>query len=227
MILPAVKIHGTLLLISFLLSSCDAAIVLDPNLNEAIRWYTGEAGYVDDTRARALLEQAVANNDALSVMWLARVYSTGRMTFPADKAKAIELATTVIDEVEELALAGNAEANFLIGTAYAEGLGKALDPGTAVMWYRQAAAQDHTLALHNIGNAYADGNGVPQNDAQAIVWWLRAATKGDAIPQLRLGEMYELGRGVTQDNAEALRWYRASANRGNSTAAAAILRLTP
>ncbi|NKB32759.1 MAG: hypothetical protein GKR91_06640 [Pseudomonadales bacterium] len=222
--MQASNIRFPLLLLILTLISC-VAIITDPDLTEAIRWYTGEAGRVDDVKARNLLERAAADGDALSVMWMARVYSTGRMTFAADKPRAIEIADTVIDEVERLANAGVGEANFLMGTAYAEGIGKPLDPVAAVAWYRKAAALENTLAQHNIGNVYASGTGVVQSDAEAINWWLIAAEKGDAIPQLRLGEMYEQGRGVNRDLEQAIYWYRESANRGNTNARQALIRL--
>jgi len=214
-----------MILISLLMVACANRLAPDPELTDAIRWYTGEAGTIDDARARSLLESAAADGDALSVMWLARVYSTGRMTYPADKARAVELATTVIDEVEELASAGVGEANFLMGTAYAEGLSVEADPIEAVAWYRRAAALDITLAQHNLGNVYATGTGVPQSDSEAVKWWLMAAEKGDAIPQFRLAEMYEQGKGVEKSLAQALTWYQESARRGNRNAAAALKRL--
>ena len=207
------------------LSVCSTAQHTDSGLLEAVRWYTGEAGMVDDRRARELLEGAASDGDALSVMWLARVYSTGRMTFAADKPRAIELAVAVIDEVEQLAMAGNAEANFLMGTAYAEGLGKPVDAAAAVYWYRRAAAAGVTLAQHNLGNVYESGTGVVQSDTEAARWWRLAADKGDAITQLRLGEAYEQGRGVERDLESALYWYQESARRGNQAATAALARL--
>ncbi len=224
-----VKTLAVVLLTCLLGLACSTSPALgpDPDLVDAIRWYTGEAGRVDDLRARNLLERALANEDALSVMWLARVYSTGRMTYEADKGRAVEIAGTVIDEVERRALAGVGEANFLMGTAYAEGLAKPVDPVEAVIWYRRAAARDITLALHNLGNVYAAGIGVPQSDAEAVRWWRLAAENGDAIPQFRLAQMYETGRGVAQNLDEALYWYRESARRGNASAAVALDRLEP
>ena len=205
--------------------SCASIDPLDPQLAESVRWYTGETGTVDDERARALLESAASDNDPLSVMWLARVYSTGRMTFPADKARAVSIAASVLPQVEALAEAGNAEAMFLMGTAYAEGLAKAQDPVTAIIWYRRAADQRHVLAQHNIGNAYASGTGVERSDEWAAYWWKLAAEQGDAIPQFRLAQLYERGQGVAQDMSLALRWYSDSARRGNSNAEQALLRL--
>jgi TPR repeat protein len=195
------------------------------SLAEAIKWYTGEMGMVDDRRARQLLESAVETGEPLAMMWLARVYSTGRMTFPADKPKAVTIAESVIAEIETLAHNANTEAMFLMGTAFAEGLAKPIDHSLAVFWYRQAADKGNTLAIHNMGNVYASGTGVPQSDEQAVKWWREAATKGDAIPQLRMATMYEQGRGVKRDLEQAVGWYSQSADRGNQAAAAALVRL--
>jgi len=215
----------TVFLLILFLTNCASRIDPDPELIEAIRWYTGEAGTVDDVRARSLLESAAADGDALSMMWLARVYSTGRMTYPADKATAVEIASSVIIEVERLALAGVGEASFLMGTAYAEGLAVPVDPVAAVAWYRKAAAENITLAQHNLGNVHAAGTGVEQSDSEAVRWWLLAAEKGDAIPQFRLAQMYEQGKGVQQDLELAEQWYRESASRGYQNAVIALQRL--
>ncbi len=45
---------------------------VEAKMQEAIRWYTGEAGYVDDAKARALLIEAVNLNYPLPQMWIAR-----------------------------------------------------------------------------------------------------------------------------------------------------------
>jgi uncharacterized protein len=199
---------------------------VDPRLYEAIRWYTGEAGHIDDPRARQLLEQAVEDGAVISVMWLARVYSTGRMTYPADKQQAVTLAAGVLPEIEALAQAGNAEAAFLLATAWAEGLGKQEDPEMALHWYRQAAAQGHVLARHNIGNAYFAAAGVEQSDVDAVYWWQLAADAGDAVPMYRLGTMYESGRGVAADKGQAMVWYQAAAQRGYPAAIEAVARMS-
>ncbi len=214
-------------LIVLLLASGHLVAQLDPHLEQAIDLYLGTSGTVNDPLAREHLEQAQLNGDALSVMWLARVYSTGRMTYPADKSRAREIANSIITAVEARAESGEAEAEFLMGTAFAEGLGKPVDPEQAVAWYRRAAGQGHILAQHNLGNVSFSGNGVPQSDERAVYWWTLAAEQGDAIPQFRLGQMYEQGRGVEQDLEQAIAWYQDSARRGNSNARAALARLRP
>ncbi|NNM33189.1 MAG: sel1 repeat family protein, partial [Gemmatimonadetes bacterium] len=124
----------------------------DVRLLQAIDWYTGVAGSVDDDRAKALLEEAAAKGDPLSTMWLARVYSRGRMGFEQDTAQARSLARGVIDEIEALARSGVLEAVFLMGTAYDEGLGRPMDPAQAALWHRRAAEGGHVLGSHNLGN---------------------------------------------------------------------------
>ena len=210
----------------FLLLSCSVPpTASDVLLAESIRWYTGENGQVDHVLARDLLEQSVAGGDSLSVMWLARVYISGRMTFPQDQYRAHKLANSVADEIEALAHEGNAEAMFLLGTAYAEGLGRTQDEFAGARWYRSAAEKGHTLAQHNLGNIYFEGIGIQQSDQLAVQWWTLAAKSGDTIPQVRLAEMFEQGRGVPKDISTALCWYRKAAQRGDKNAVAALVRL--
>ena len=197
----------------------------DPVLIEAIDWYTGVAGSVDNDRARELLEEAIAAGGPLATMWLARVHSTGRMGFPHDLEQAREIADRVIRDVQRAAESGVLEAVFLMGTAFDEGLGKPVDHERAALWHRRAAERGHVLGAHNIGNQYSEGRGVAVDPALAVEWWTLAAEQGDAITQLRLGESYEAGRGATRDLDAARDWYARAAAAGNQDARAALERL--
>lgn len=199
----------------------------DPTLLEAVDWYTGVAGTVDDARARALLEEAVAGGGPLSIMWLARVHSTGRMGFPRDEERAGQLAGSVIRDVQRAAESGVLEAVFLMGTACDEGLGGPVDAARAAVWHRRAAERGHVLGAHVLGNQYSEGRGVAEDPVLAVEWWTRAAEKGDAITQLRLGEAYEAGRGVARDLDAAREWYGRAAGAGNQQAGEALARLSP
>ncbi|MGE0812525.1 MAG: tetratricopeptide repeat protein [Vicinamibacterales bacterium] len=197
----------------------------DARLTEAIGWYTGTAGRVDDERARGLIDAAARDGDVLARMWVARAYSRGRLGYPRDPNRARVIAGQLLGAVRRQADAGSVEAAFLMGTAYDEGLGVNEDPAAALGWLQKAAAGGHTLAEHNIGNAYFAGRGVAADLAAAVTWWTKAAAKGDAVPQLRLGEAYETGRGVAVDLDSARRWYADAAARGNAAAKAALKRL--
>jgi uncharacterized protein len=221
----ALPVLPPVLLIALATAPSAAQPPADTRLVEAIGWYTGTRGLVDDAKARTLIETAAFEGNVLARMWLARLYSRGRAGYPNDPARAQAIAEQLVGAVQRQAAAGTLEAMFLIGSAYDEGLGVPEDPALAVGWFTKAAAAGHTLAEHNLGNAYAAGRGVAADPVQAAQWWLKAATKGDAVPQLRLGEAYEAGRGVAKDLAEARRWYDESARRGNADAAAALKRL--
>ncbi|MDE2783240.1 MAG: tetratricopeptide repeat protein [Gemmatimonadota bacterium] len=197
----------------------------DPVLLEAVDWYTGVAGAVNDERARELLEEAVAGGGALAAMWMARVHSTGRMGFPQDEERARRLAGSVVRKVQRAAESGVLEAVFLMGTAYDEGLGRPVDAERAAVWHRRAAERGHVLGAHVLGNQYSEGRGVAEDPALAVEWWTRAAEEGDAITQLRLGEAYEAGRGVGQDRDRALDWYGRASRAGNQQAREALARL--
>ena len=198
---------------------------LHPDLAEAVQWYTGETGTVDDARARALVERTAATGDVLARMWVARCLSRGRMGCPEDPVRARVVADSVLASVRALADAGEPEAVFLMGTAHDEALGVAEDAVEAARWYRRAAEAGHVLARHNLGNAYRAGRGVGQSDSLAVRWWRQAAEAGDAIAELRMGEMTEQGRGIEADLTAARAWYRRAAARGNARAAEALERL--
>jgi TPR repeat protein len=191
-------------------AAADAQPRQDSRVPEAIAWYTGTAGRVDDARARALIDAAATDGDVLARMWLARAWSRGRLGYLRDEARARAIADQMVGAVQRQAALGVVEAQ---------------DPAVAFGWFQKAAAGGHTLAEHNIGNAYAAGRGVPANPAAAVTWWTRAALKGDAVPQLRLGEAYERGTGVAADRGLARRWYADAAGRGNAAAKAALERL--
>lgn len=206
-------------------SQRQAVAPTDPRLQEAISWYTGVGGTVDDAKAHSLLLEALEDNDPISRMWLARCYSRGRMEFERDEQQAAVIAGEVLGQIEQLAARDVVEAVFLLGTAHDEGIGMPTDAGRAMAWFHRAADQNHVLAQHNLGNAYLAGRGVPQSDELAVYWWRRAADQGDAIPQWQLGKMYEAGRGVSANLPTALSWYRQSAARGNLSARQALERL--
>jgi len=190
----------------------------DPRLAEAIDWHTGVAGFVDDARALAMVsEVAEETNSPLARTWMARCAATGCMAVRPAGSSPSPGDVETLAEVRELALAGDAEAAFLIGSSLNEGWGPVVDAAEATLWYRRAAGSGHVLAARALGDAYVSGRGVEQSDSAAVEWWRRAADAGDATAQARLGEAYEIGRGVGRDPRQARAWYARSRERGGPT----------
>jgi TPR repeat protein len=105
-----------------------------------------------------------------------------------------------------MAESGDAAAQYLLGSLYAEGKGVEHDDATAFMWYQRAATQGDAAAQYNVGASYAAGAGVARNETEAAKWFRRAADQGVAFAQLNMGLLYAAGNGVPQDNVEALKW---------------------
>jgi uncharacterized protein len=105
-----------------------------------------------------------------------------------------------------LAEAGNATAQYLLGSLYVEGNGVEHDDATAFVWFQRAANQGDAAAQYNVGASYAGGTGVPKSYDDAAKWFRRAADQGVVFAQLNLGLLYAAGNGVPQDSVEALKW---------------------
>ena len=82
--------------------------------------------------------------------------------------------------IQELAEAGDADAQYSMGWMYDTGDGVPKDYAEAVKWYRKAAEQGHAVAQFNLGVMYADGEGVPKDMAEATKWIRKAAEQGNA-----------------------------------------------
>jgi TPR repeat protein len=120
-----------------------------------------------------------------------------------DYAKAMELWRPLAEK-------GNADAQYRVGSMYAEGKGVERNDATALTWFKRAAEGGNAAAQYNVGASYAGGVGVAQDDAEAAKWFKRAANQGMPFAELNLGLLYAAGRGVPQDNIEAMAWLQIS-----------------
>lgn len=114
-------------------------------------------------------------------------------------AKAAELWRPLAEQ-------GDAEAQYSLGTLYAEGKGVEQNDATAFLWFQRAANQGVAAAQYNVGASYATGAGIGKSDVDAARWFRRAADQGMAFAQLNLGLLYAAGNGVPQDDVEAYKW---------------------
>ena len=156
---------------------------------------------------------------------------------PAPSAPTVNLAelrdratndTAALDDLRTRANAGNAEAEFYLGTLYdptMPGIRFAKDGPAAAQWYERAADQSYGMAENNLGFFYQTGVGKPKDEAQAASWYRKAADQGVGLAQVNLGLLYETGRGVVKDEAEAARWYRKAADLGEAGGAYYLGRL--
>lgn len=135
----------------------------------------------------------------------------------------VESALPVL-EVE--AKRGAPEAQFTLGSLYANGNGVPLHYAKAAHWIGQAAEAGLLAAQPVMAWLYANGYGVEQDNAKAREWYLRAAESGAADAQLATAVMYQFGQfGAKKDTARMLTWYRRAAQQGHPKAQFALGKL--
>lgn len=112
--------------------------------------------------------------------------------------------------LQPLAENGEAEAQYRVAIQYQAGLGVVPNPMQAFHWMREAAGQDHGLALHGLGIMYLYGECVEKNEREAALWLQRAADRGLEGSMAALAGLYAEGRGVEKDLEKAKALYRAA-----------------
>lgn len=119
------------------------------------------------------------------------------------------------DMIRKQAQAGDAQSQYRLSIAYAEGKFVKTDDKIMVDWLKKAAEQDHTEAQFYLSAMYAKGIGVKQDYTQAANWMRKVADKGMEMAQFNMGNMCESGMGVPKDIKQAIAWYRKAAAQGN------------
>jgi hypothetical protein len=122
---------------------------------------------------------------------------------------------TALSELQPLAEAGEADAQFALGEMYLKGLGVVQDFGNASAWFAKAAETGHTQAMANYGSLLALGLGARRDSGSAYFWlilsvvWAEGparraamASLGEVAPLLSSQEKQAIG------NAAARQWRR-------------------
>ena len=128
--------------------------------------------------------------------------------------------TAEIANLRVKANAGDADAQFTLGYAYANGEGVSQDYAQAVAWYRKAAEQGDAMAQWVLGLAYQLGQGVPQDYVESHKWRNLAASRASAELRKRFAEGRDaLAKVMTPTQIEAAQtlareWMAAFQKRG-------------
>jgi TPR repeat protein len=171
----------------------------------------------DEAEAVKLLRQSAQKGHALARAQFAACYFHG-WAVEKDEQLARRYARNAQRAVKEAAEAGDADAQYLLGKLFREGLGVEKDPREGLRWTRKAAEQDHRVALWALGWIYESGEGVQRNDREALRWYRKAADNGFGLAMNNVGWMYANGKGVAKDYEEAVRWYRKAIAKGSAPA---------
>lgn len=114
------------------------------------------------------------------------------------------------------AVAGDANAQNILGAAYEDGKGVAPDLASAQAWWEKAAAQEFDKALYNLGRLHAsDRPDYPTDHKRAAAYLDRAIALGYSEAFVDRARLHELGRGGPVDDVAAAGLYRQAVELGN------------
>jgi len=117
-----------------------------------------------------------------------------------------------IDQMVELASAGNPRAQNYLGVALGNNVGDAL---AAKDWFYKASIQGHAKAQYNLARMFENGEGGEQDYQKALEWYLRSAESGYVEAQFKAAYILVNGLGdVDLDYTAALDLFHKSADQG-------------
>jgi len=133
-------------------------------------------------------------------------------TLPGKPAQAI-----TVDRATQLANAGNATAETIIGLRYLDGTGGTpANSAQAAKWLGQAANKGQAVAQYRFGTLLERGQGVAADPVRATRLYLAAANQGNRKAMHNLAVAFAEGVGGRKDMAEAARWFARAAGLGLS-----------
>ena len=122
------------------------------------------------------------------------------------------------EQLEQLADAGDAHAQYIIGTAYRDGGLLIPDTAKAQKLLERAAEQDLDAAQYALGKLYLSDDADVHDPAKGIYWLKRSADNGNDFAAYRLGKEYLSGKNTIKDAETAVSYLRQAANNRNAYA---------
>jgi TPR repeat protein len=123
-----------------------------------------------------------------------------------------------VSSLQNQAAAGNANAQFQLGTLDYVGLGVVQDYIGAMAWLQKSANAGNAEAACEAGFLYQTGSfgqGPPPPDPKdAAPWYAKSAAAGNACGEFALAALYQSGKGVAPDPAKAAALFAQAAAQG-------------
>lgn len=123
-----------------------------------------------------------------------------------------------IEDLKQIAYAGDVAAQVQLGVIYLTGDGVPRDDAEAVKWLRKAADQDNARAERYLAEMYFKGRGVTADSTEAAKLLQMAAEQGDAESEHNLAVLYVQGEGVARNPKQAALWMRKAADQNLASA---------
>jgi TPR repeat protein len=98
-------------------------------------------------------------------------------------------AARAVAWIARAAVSDSADAQYLLGTLYMDGIGVTRDYYAAMEWFFRAAHQGISDAQYQVGVMYAQGLGVMRRESTAEAWLRKAAAGGHELARRELAEL--------------------------------------
>ena len=135
-----------------------------------------------------------------------------------DESYPLEERDEAAEQLEQLADAGDAHAQYIIGTAYRDGGLLIPDTAKAQKLLERAAEQDLDVAQYALGKLYLSDDADVRDPAKGIYWLKRSADNGNDYAAYRLGKEYLSGKNTIKDAETAVSYLRQAADNGHAYA---------
>ncbi|MBU2676113.1 MAG: sel1 repeat family protein [Gammaproteobacteria bacterium] len=122
---------------------------------------------------------------------------------------------TALNEWQELADSGDADACYGMGLLYGNGFGVDMNDDLALKYYGIAADLGHAEAQYSLGVMFQNGWGVPVDEEEGVKWYRLAAEQGIVGAYLALGRVNALDYAESYDPVQAHKWFTLAANAGD------------
>ena len=130
------------------------------------------------------------------------------------------------EQLEQLADADDAHAQYIIGTAYRDDGLLIPDTAKAQKLLERAAEQDLEAAQYTLGKLYLSDDADVHDPAKGIYWLKRSADSGNNHAAYRLGKEYLSGKNTIKDAETAVSYLRQAADNGSAYAQYLLGKLT-
>jgi TPR repeat protein len=153
---------------------------------------------------------------ALLLVFFAHLNGEAQTMDSAYQAMVKKNYASAFQQYQQLAEAGNAEAQNKVGHFYEYGWGGiSKDPQAALYWLTKAANAGNIDAKDTLALKYEGGKGVKKDPKLAIKFLTEVAESGNAFAQGRLGGIYAVGELVPRNATKARYWLERGAAQGD------------
>ncbi|MBD1395827.1 SEL1-like repeat protein [Pontibacter sp. JH31] len=185
-------------------------------LSDSLRLRNPETVYAaNPDSARALFELALEGNNLLGNLGLAEMMT---LRNEEDKKRFTQLMRSAAVEIREMAVAGDAFCNRILGSMYYTGYGEMQDKEYAFNYIQRAANRHDVVAYTSLANLYLTGEGVEANTEKAKYWLERGVAAGSKEALYTLGLLYEEGNLGEPEPEKARELYHQAIAKGSANA---------